>query len=35
MQEPIVDTSENKILGKTFFLMFLGLLGTALVAIYL
>ena len=35
MQEPIVETNENKILGKTFFLMFLGLLGTALVAIYL
>lgn len=35
MQEPIVETNQNKILGKTFFLMFLGLLGTALVAIYL
>lgn len=36
MEEPIVntETTENKILGKTFFLMFLGLLGTALVSIY-
>ena len=35
MQEPIVETNQNKVLGETFFLMFIGLLGTALVAIYL
>ena len=30
-QQPI---SENKIFGKTFFWMFLGLLGSALIACY-
>ena len=33
--EVIIDkNTENKIFGKTFFWMFLGLLGTAIVAAY-
>ena len=35
LNEVIIDKdSQNKIFGKTFFLMFLGLLGTAIVAAY-
>lgn len=33
-QEPIVETTGNEFLSKTFLWMFLGLLGTAIVAWY-
>ncbi len=34
MEDPVIET-ENKVLGKTFFYMFLGLLATALVSWYI